>query len=323
MCFPDSVVGFTANADESSEIFMHYVFRYIRNAIQKSVTGSIQDNINIEYLTNLEFKIPKKWYQDKIASVLAALDEKIELNQRINAKLEALAKTIYDYWFVQFDFPDENGRPYKSSGGAMEWNEDLKRNVPKGWKARDISSVADVLGGGTPSKNNNDYWGVGFPFFTPSDAGSDVFRHETEHSITQLGLDRCSTRAFPRGTVFITARGSVGKIVIAGRPMAMNQSCYALRPADLECFPFVYEHAKTLVNYLKVKSTGSIFKSIISSDIHLTPLVEPPDSLVKDFSKKLRPAFERMAAGVAENQKLTQLRDWLLPMLMNGQVRVG
>ncbi|HND86632.1 MAG TPA: restriction endonuclease subunit S, partial [Pseudobdellovibrionaceae bacterium] len=134
MCFPDSVVGFTAFPDESSEIFMHYVFEYIKENIQNTIGGSIQDNINIEYLTGLNFRIPDKPYQDKIAAVLSSLDAKIELNQRINAELEAMAKTLYDYWFVQFDFPDEEGKPYKSSGGKIVWNEALKREIPEGWE---------------------------------------------------------------------------------------------------------------------------------------------------------------------------------------------
>ncbi|MCB0729200.1 MAG: restriction endonuclease subunit S, partial [Ignavibacteriae bacterium] len=117
MCFPDSIVGFNAFPKESSEIFMHYVFTYIKKSIQNSASGSIQDNINIDYLTSLNFRIPKIKYQDKVVEVLYSLDSKIELNNRINTELEAMAKTLYDYWFVQFDFPDENGKPYKTSGG--------------------------------------------------------------------------------------------------------------------------------------------------------------------------------------------------------------
>jgi type I restriction enzyme S subunit len=132
MCFPDSVVGFNAYPDESSEAFMHYVFTYIRRAIQNSAIGSIQDNINVEYLTGLHFKIPVKSYQDRITDILFSLDRKIEINNQINAQLEAMAKTLYDYWFVQFDFPDENGKPYKSSGGKMVYNETLKREIPEG-----------------------------------------------------------------------------------------------------------------------------------------------------------------------------------------------
>lgn len=150
MCFPDSVVGFNASPKKSSELFMHYVFTYIRRAIQNSASGSIQDNINVEYLTGLEFKIPVKNYQDKIAAVLSALDNKISLNNRINVELEAMAKTLYDYWFVQFDFPDANGKPYKSSGGKMEYNPTLKRHIPADWEDKELSEIANITMGQSP-----------------------------------------------------------------------------------------------------------------------------------------------------------------------------
>jgi type I restriction enzyme S subunit len=114
MCFPDSIVGFTADKNKCSELFIHYVFTYIRKSIQNSASGSIQDNINLDYLIKLKFKIPTKDYQNKIIAILSALDYKIELNNKINSELEKIAKTLYDYWFIQFDFPDESGRPYLS-----------------------------------------------------------------------------------------------------------------------------------------------------------------------------------------------------------------
>jgi type I restriction enzyme S subunit len=323
MCFPDSVVGFSADPDETTEVFMHYVFTYIRKAIQNSVTGSIQDNINIEYLTNLSFKIPTPTEQEKIAIVLSTLDAKIDLNNRINAELEALAKTIYDCWFVQFDFPDTNGRPYKSSGGAMVWNDTLKREIPAEWKSGNITTVAEILGGATPSKANPDYWDGDIPFFTPTDAVGDMFQLQTEDSITQAGLDTCSSDLFAEGTVFITARGSVGKISIAARPMAMNQSCYALAPRNAANYPYVFLHAKTLIHHLKVKASGSTFNSTVTNDIEWTQLTSPEPAVISAFCDIVAPMFERIATAQRENVELTQLRDWLLPLLMNGQVRVA
>ena len=148
MCFPDSVVGFSAFPEESSEKFMHYVFTYIRNSIQNSVTGSIQDNINIDYLSQLDFKVPPKNYQDKVVEVLGNIDEKIDTNNRICAELEAMAKTLYDYWFTQFDFPNAEGKPYRSSGGEMVWNDQLKREIPKGWYSSVIANHIGVSKGG-------------------------------------------------------------------------------------------------------------------------------------------------------------------------------
>lgn len=162
MCFPDSVVGFNANPDLSSEVYLHYVFTYIRETIQRATSGSIQDNINIDFLTALKFRIPCKSDQDKIVQVLSALDAKIELNNRINAELEGLAKLLYDYWFVQFDFPMTaaqatalgkphlTGHPYRASGGKMIYNETLKREIPEGWN---VCNVGDVLAKEQRTKN--------------------------------------------------------------------------------------------------------------------------------------------------------------------------
>ena len=322
MCFPDSVVGFNAYPEESSELFMHYVFTYIRRAIQNSATGSIQDNINIEYLTGLKFKIPLKNYQDKIAAVLSVLDSKIDCNNRINAQLEAMAKTLYDYWFVQFDFPDADGKPYKSSSGKMEYNTTLKREIPAGWSDSSVLAVADLLGGGTPTKKTPEFWGGEIPFFTPTDADGTIFKFSTADYITEEGLKGSSTKRFGKHTVFITARGSVGRLVLAGVDMAMNQSCYALRAKPGISHVFLFFLAKELIHHLQVKSSGSVFDSIVSNDIELTNLAIPKGEVIQEFAAVVEPAFEKIANNTKENQQLAQLRDWLLPMLMNGQVTV-
>lgn len=285
--------------------------------------GSVLKHFGPMHLQHMHVHLPSVSEQVKIAAVLSAIDAKIELNKRINAELEALAKTIYDYWFVQFDFPDAKGRPYKSSGGKMVWNDVLKRYIPIGWEDSDITAVAEVMGGATPSKANPDYWHGGIPFFTPTDAGDNVFQLQTEDSITKPGLDSCSSDLFEKGTVFITARGSVGKIAIAGKAMAMNQSCYAFVPNIAAHYPYVFQHAKTLIHHLKVKASGSTFNSIVTNDIAWTKLISPQPEVVSAYCKSVMPLFERIESAQRENLELTQLRDWLLPLLMNGQVRVA
>lgn len=322
MCFPDSVVGFNAYPEESSEIFMHYVFTYIKKSIQNTAIGSIQDNINIDYLTKLSFKIPEKNYQDKICMILSTLDKKIELNNRINSELEAMAKTLYDYWFVQFDFPNAHGKPYKTSGGKMVWNEELKKEIPEGWYHSNILAVADLFGGGTPSKKREEYWGGEIPFFTPTDAGPDVFTLTTQDYITNQGLKNCSSPLFEEGTIFITARGSVGKLVIVANKMAMNQSCYALKAKRDISSSFLYYLSKDLIHHLQVKSSGSVFDSIVSNDIKNTYLAIPTDQVIRQFSKITEPIFNQILLNLKQNKVLSELRDWLLPMLMNGQVKV-
>ncbi len=305
--------------------FVSYQFRL--RAIGRWLLGnsaaSIMPSLNEGMLLRLPLRLPKLKEQQKIGAVLAALDAKIDLNNRINAELEALAKTIYDYWFVQFDFPDAHGRPYRSSGGAMVWNDTLKREIPARWGADNIRAVAEVGGGGTPSKSNATFWNGNIPFFSPVDAADAMFQLDTTDHITQKGLDACSSDAFPKGTIFITARGSVGKVVITGRSMVMNQSCYALRPRAETFLPFLYFHARTMVLHLKVKASGSTFNSIVTNDIEWTNLVVPSDSMIEAFGTRVRPMFDRIEAGLRENAELTRLRDWLLPLLMNGQVHVA
>lgn len=323
MCGNRAVINIRVNSEKAD---LHYIFYTLKNSTELllgKTGGSIQRNLYVSALETVSLAHDRLAEQQGIAAVLSSLDAKIDLNHRINAELEALAKTIYDYWFVQFDFPDAHGRPYKSSGGAMVWNDTLKREIPAGWVADSVRSVAELGGGGTPSKSTDDFWNGDIPFFSPADAVDGMFQFDTTDHITPAGLCGCSSPAYPTGTVFVTARGSVGKVVIAGRSMAMNQSCYALRPKAETFLPFLYFHARTLVEHLKVKASGSTFNSIVTNDIDWTSLVSPPKSLIEKFHKSVRPMFDRIAAATLENAELTQLRDWLLPLLMNGQVRVA
>lgn len=241
----------------------------------------------------------------------------------INDNLEAMAKQLYDYWFVQFDFPNEEGKPYKSSGGAMAWNEKLKREIPEGWYAENICKIANILSGGTPSKAVDEYWNNGtIPFFGPTDCNGSVFQIKTADHITQKGLEHCASSLFEEGIVIITARGSIGKLVIVGTPMAMNQSCYALQSKEGE-YEYLYFLTTQLIDCLKAKGSGSVFKSIIASDIEHSTLCIATENVVSDFCKKVKPLFEKLKANTIEIAELTKQRDELLPLLMNGQASVN
>ena len=261
--------------------------------------------------------------QRKVVAVLSAIDRKIELNRQINDNLEAMAKQLYDYWFVQFDFPNEEGKPYKSSGGAMVWNEKLKREIPEGWCAENICKIANILSGGTPSKAVDEYWNNGtIPFFGPTDCNGSVFQIKTADHITQKGLEHCASSLFEEGIVIITARGSIGKLVIVGTPMAMNQSCYALQSKEGE-YEYLYFLTTQLIDCLKAKGSGSVFKSIIASDIEHSTLCIATENVVSDFCKKVKPLFEKLKANTIEIAELTKQQDELLPLLMNGQASVN
>ena len=292
--------------------------------IVKQAVGATMPNLNTAILSAVPLNLPpNKDIQRRTAAILSALDAKIDCNNRINAELEAMAKTLYDYWFVQFDFPDANGKPYKSSGGKMAYNATLKREIPSGWHDSNVLAVADLLGGGTPTKKKPHYWGGDIPFFTPTDADGSIFKFSTADYITSEGLKGSSTKLFSKHTVFITARGSVGRLVLAGVDMAMNQSCYALRAKAGISHVFLFFLAKELIHHLHVKSSGSVFDSIVSNDIELTQLAIPKSEVIEEFAEVVEPIFEKIANNTKENQQLAQLRDWLLPLLMNGQVTVA
>ena len=320
MCFPDSVVGFNADPEESSELFMHYVFTYIRKAIQNSASGSIQDNINIDYLTGLRFKIPLKAYQDKIVAVLSALDKKIELNNRINAELEAMAKTLYDYWFVQFDFPDANGKPYKTSGGKMVYNSTLKREIPEGWEATPLSEV-------TPVSNQS---------VNPADYPDQVFRH---YSIPVY--DATKTYGLEAGDTIGSNKFTVEEsdILVSKLNPWFSRVIYAMEEEDIICstefivwrtpndnvknFLYMVATSPQFVAHCTQSATGtSNSHKRVNPGVMMRFEIPFKEEIASTLGEKLEPMIKQMVVNQRENTSLAKLRDWLLPMLMNGQVTV-
>lgn len=301
MCFPDSVVGFNAYPNESSEIFMHYVFTYIKKAIQNSASGSIQDNINIDYLTTLKFKVPQKPYQDKIVNILSAIDLKTEINNKINIELESMAKTLFDYWFIQFDFPDKDGKPYRTSGGTMIWNEDLKREIPEGWRVKKISELLPVLTGKQDANfatENGRY-----NFFT---CGEEVLK--------------CDSFEFDGKSILVAGNGNFNVKLYEGKFNAYQRT-YVLIPNDQKYYTVIFMSVKDKIDAFTRGSRGSIVKFITKGDIENILLPLPSDENLDLFSL-LNLITKKIEKNIEENQSLSELRDWLLPMLMNGQVRL-
>ena len=309
-------------------LYPMYAYYLISSEIVKKQLSAAAQQTKIRHTSPDKIKdcvvwIPDLKEQKHIASILSDLDKKIALNRAINQNLEALAKQLYDYWFVQFDFPNEEGKPYKSSDGAMVWNEKLKREIPKGWFASNVCKIADILSGGTPSKAVSEYWDNGYiPFFGPTDCNGNVFQIETADHITPEGLEHCASSLFEEGIIIITARGSIGKLVVVGTPMAMNQSCYALRSKTGE-YEYLYFLTIQLIECLKAKGSGSVFKSIITSDIENSLLCIAPTDIIKRFCKSVHPLFQKIKENTIEISNLTKQRDELLPLLMNGQVSLN
>ena len=191
-------------------LMSEYVQLQIRRINQ---TGSIVSNLNISSLRELKIPLHSFEEQKKIANILSAIDDKISLNNQINQELEAMAKTLYDYWFVQFDFPDQNGKPYKSSGGKMVYNQELKREIPEGWGVEDLKEFeSKIITGKTPSRANSDNFGGEIPFITIGDIRGNTFIYRTSESLTDLGANVQQNKYLPEGSLCVSCIATVGEI---------------------------------------------------------------------------------------------------------------
>ncbi len=272
----------------------------------------------------LRFQIPniELLTQQKIASVLSVLDSKIELNNRINAELEAMAKTLYDYWFVQFDFPDENGKPYKTSGGKMVWNEELKREIPEGWEMLDLEKVENnIITGKTPSTTNPNFYNGHIPFITIGDVRGNMHIVSTVQKLTIDGANQQANKFIPKGAICVTCIASPGLVGFATEDSQTNQQLNSVVCKNYENRYFLYFYLTDYFKYSSAK-TGNTFANMNKGDFASIKVIKPHKDILINFSNVLDSTIEKILNNSLENQKLTELRDWLLPMLMNGQVTI-
>jgi type I restriction enzyme S subunit len=229
--------------------------------------------------------------QEKIASICGMIDEKIHLNIKINNNLLEQAQAIFSNYY--------------------------DRSISQ----QPFTSLIHVLGGGTPKTGNPDYWNGSIPFFTPKDVGIPYTFH-TEKFITESGLEKCNSRLYPKNTSFVTARGTVGKVSLAGQPMAMNQSCYALKSDTIDSV-LVYFYVLKAVSSLKNKASGAVFDAIVTRDFEtevINVLSSEDSQIVLDA---ISPMMEKIHNNTKENIRLSALRDALLPRLMSGELDVS
>lgn len=293
--------------DNTDEKFIYYLLtqKHITDYLHTIGENSVSSypSINPDDIANLKFTVPDLKTQQSIAAVLSALDKKIALNKQINARLEEMAKTLYDYWFVQFDFPDANGRPYKSSGGEMVFDETLKREIPKGWKPFKLSELV-TLSTGKEDANFATEQGI-YPFFTCSEK-----------------MLKCDVYSFDTQAILLAGNGTFSVKRFTGRFNAYQRT-YVLEPKSKNLYPIVYFVIIDNVIKFTSGSRGSIIKFITRGDIEHIDVVLPNDIENMRFSEVLYTYLLQAELLEKQNYQLTQLRDFLLPMLMNGQVSVA
>lgn len=305
--------------------FWYYYLKLL--GLNKLNTHSSVPGLSREIAYFINVNPPDICIQKRIAAVLSTIDAKIELNNRINAELEAVAKTLYDYWFVQFDFPDKSGKPYKTSGGKMVWNKELKREIPEGWDCGSLSDLGNIVGGSTPSTDDPDNFAAdGTPWITPKDlsnSNSYKFISRGELGVTAQGIKSASLKACPNGTVLLSSRAPIGYMSIARNPVTTNQGFKSFIPHKDYPSQFIYYTIKNSMKTIVQYASGSTFKEISGSVLKTVKICLPKGAVVYSYTQTVSSIFERQDLLEQENQHLSSLRDWLLPMLMNGQVKVN
>ncbi len=310
-----SQMKLTVDEIKTDSYFIYYYFRN-PNTIQRIKNLAFSSgvpHINLQVLREFEIELPPLPTQRKIAAILSAYDDLIENNTRRIKILEEMAQALYREWFVNFRFPGHE---------KVQMEESELGPKPEGWEVVKFTDIADVLSGGTPKTNISEYWNGQIPFFAPKDSPSSFYVLETEKSITELGLKRCNSKLYPRNTVFITARGTVGKIAMPAVNMAMNQSCYALKGRDGISQYFVFLAIKNCIEELKQRATGAVFDTIIVDTFRMLEVVKPPISLINRISDLVTPLFDLILNISYQNANLRRTRDLLLPQLISGKIDI-
>lgn len=282
---------------------------YFSAYIQPIVTGVNVPHVSGKQIASFKVPVPAMELQKKVAALISAYDDLIANNQRRIALLESMAEEIYREWFVRMRFPG-------CEPAAFD------KGIPAGWQVSTAAAMVHVQGGGTPSTDMGQYWGGDIPFFSPKDSHEGAYVLQTEQRITELGLENCASRLFPKDTIFITARGTVGNLVLAGEPMAMNQSCYALVPKiDSEPY-FVFAGLRCAVNVIKGVSNSGVFDNLVMDTFKIIPLINPGDALRDRYNEVAGPLYEQSLMLRRSNANLRASRDALLPRLISGKLRV-
>ena len=298
---------------------------YIKKYFENNASGSGQRyTLSTNTLNDIPIIAPDLQTQIKIGDLFSKIDSKIALNRRINTKLETIAKRLYDYWFVQFDFPDANGNPYKSSGGKMVWNDALKREIPEGWEVKSIKEIADTYSGGTPLSTNSSYYENGtIPWINSGEVNEPIIVN-TNNFITELGLQNSSAKFYPKNTILVAMYGATaGKVSLLTFEATSNQAICGVISKQNEITYYLFLLLSSLCNhYIKI-STGSARNNISQEIVKQTMFCVPNEKTLLKFNNVVTPTFNHIVNLSKETSRLTALRDKLLPLLMNGQVEVA
>lgn len=316
VCYSGFCIAFRPNTDL---VYPEYLFYVLRAPFCKKQYGYSQQtnitNLSQGVLGDVDVPVPGLDTQQKLAKILSEIDFKIISNTRICVELEAMAKTLYDYWFTQFDFPNAEGKPYRSSGGEMVWNDQLKREIPKGWSAGQLSDIANITMGQSPSGDTYNENGSGTIFYQ----GCTDFG--TRFPVPRV-YTSAPTRFAKAGDILMSVRAPVGTLNIAMEDCCIGRGLAALNSKFGSQLHLLYTLSGFKQLFDVMDGNGTTFGSITKDTLFEMKVVIPRRDQIKSFEEMVQPIEQKIRVAEQENRELTKLRDWLLPVLMNGQATV-
>ena len=335
MAFNQSCFGLRAKKDFVTSDFLFYWFLNNQQIFKGAQQGNVFKSITLDFFEKTNAIIPPLQTQQKIAAVLSSLDDKIALNKKINAKLEAMAKRLYDYWFVQFDYPDKNGKPYKTSGGKMVWNEVLKREIPEGWEVKRLGELV-ITNRGVSYSTKTITGDVGIPMinlasFSPDGSykidGIKLYTgdYSQEKVLKPFDLVMCNTQQ----TAIDFSKDIIGKALlipdIFEGDITSSHHVNTLKVHDEKLKFYLYRLFNTdyFHAYISHFASGTNIMGLDFAGVENYTAVIPSDEILSKFADFTLNIEKKKSEIIRENKKLTDLRDRLLPLLMNGQVEVG
>ena len=271
--------------------------------------GSSQQFLSLKQLRDLPIATTSEDVMRKIIDSLSHYDNLIENYQRQIKLLEEAARRLYKEWFVDFRFPGYE-------------HVKVINGIPEKWKKEAFSRRVDVMSGGTPKTSNPEYYNGNIPFYSPKDSDGAFFAFDTETHISQNGLDNCNSKLYPAGTIIITARGTVGKTTILAKPMAMNQSCYALKSEEISSVYYLFFALNQEIAALKTMANGGVFDTIIVKTFDSINITIPTQAILDQFEYCISPIMEAIQNKMLEIILLREARDRLLPKLMSGEIEL-
>lgn len=308
----------------SNDYLMYYLMsRRGQHELLSRASGSTVQGIKRSEFERVKILLPAYNEQTQITKTLSVMDDKITLLRQQNATLEELAQLFFKRWFVEFEFPNKEGKPFKSNGGKMVESE--LGEIPEGWEVSSLGKNVETLGGGTPSTTEETYWTNGeIPWYSPTDltAANSMFSDDSAKKITKLGLQKSSAKLFPPYSLLMSSRATVGLMTINTKEASTNQGFIITIPNDKFSIYFLYGWLKTKLKEIHTLASGSTFPEISKTDFRGLDLIVPTKDIKEGFDRLSKPIFKNIENNLKEIQTLTQLRDTLLPKLMSGEVRV-